>query len=163
MNYLNLKSIKVKGEVKEGIIIMTEIYPIMEADLENHLIEIDLSMDKISEEETSGEDTLKDNAISEEETGNFRSNSRLDGNRIRSRDKQLQEILEEIAEVAKLGSRTSTVRDRIRCFRCRDYDHSAKDFTNRKVAEKGQSDQVQQYMDIEEQDSTLKLFGGYIQ
>ena len=31
---------------------------------------------------------------------------------------------------SRLGSRTSTNRDRIRCFKCREYDHFANEFPN---------------------------------
>ena len=46
--------------------------------------------------------------------------------------------------------------DRIICFRCGEFDDFARDCPYMTAAEK-QSDQKQQLMDTEEQDSTLKL------
>ena len=60
-NHSNLKSVKEEGEVNDGLIIMTEmgskaeIDQVVETDSEDHLTEVDLSMDKIPEEESSGE------------------------------------------------------------------------------------------------------------
>ena len=39
---------------------------------------------------------------------------------------------------SRLGSKASTNRDRIRCFRCREYDHFAKDCLNSQSEKKNQ-------------------------
>ena len=44
---------------------------------------------------------------------------------------------------SRSGSRVSTNRDRIRCYKCREYDHFTKDCLSSKVAKK--TDQIQQY------------------
>ena len=96
-------------------------------------------MDRLLEEETLEEETSENKEITEvgigmqailigvevgqEISGNFR---REDGSTIRSGSR----------------SRASTHRDRIRCFRCRDYDHFAKDYPNMAAAEKDQSEQM---------------------
>ena len=46
-------------------------------------------------------------------------------------------------EVAVSGSITRTDRDKIRYFRCREYDNLAIDCSNMVVAEKDQSDKMQ--------------------
>ena len=59
-----LKTIMKKGKVKEGFIIMVEVGSkaevdwVMETDSKDHLTEGDLSMDKISEKETSEEEVI---------------------------------------------------------------------------------------------------------
>ena len=59
-------------------------------------------------------------------------------------------------EVA-VGSRDSTNRERIRCIRCKKC-HFAKDCPNVAAAEKEQSDQMQQVMQMEDQSMALTLF-----
>ena len=51
--------------------------------------------------------------------------------------------------------RASTNRDRIRCFKCRGYDHFAKDCLNSDT-EKEQSEQIQQMFNLEEDKTALK-------
>ena len=51
----------------------------------------------------------------------------------------------------------STNRDKIRCFKCREYDHFAKDCKNISETEKGQSEQIQQMLNLEEDKTALKV------
>ena len=55
------------------------------------------------------------------------------------------------------GSRLSTNRDRIWCFKCREYDQFAKHCPNISGTEKGQSEQVQQMLNLEEDEAALKV------
>ena len=52
--------------------------------------------------------------------------------------------------------RASTNRDRIRCFKCREYNHFAKDCLNSDT-EKEKSEQIQQMYNLEEQKTALKV------
>ena len=54
-------------------------------------------------------------------------------------------------------SKASTNRDRIRCFKCREYDHFAKDCQNISDTEKEQSEQIQQMLNSEEYKTALKV------
>ena len=58
---------------------------------------------------------------------------------------------------SRSGSRVGTNRDRIRCVRCREYDHFAKDRRNISDTEKGQSEQIQQMLHLEEDKTALKV------
>ena len=52
----------------------------------------------------------------------------------------------------------STNRDRIRCFKCMEYDHFAKDCLNISDTEKEKSQQIQQMVNLEEDKTVLKVF-----
>ena len=52
--------------------------------------------------------------------------------------------------------RAITNRDRIRCFKCREYDHFAKDCPNSDT-EKGKSEQIQQIFNLDEDKTALKV------
>ena len=52
--------------------------------------------------------------------------------------------------------RASTNRDRIRCFKCREYDHFAEDCPN-SVTEKDQSEQMKQMFNIDKDKTALKV------
>ena len=54
------------------------------------------------------------------------------------------------------GSKASTNRDRIRCLKCREYNHFAKDCLNLDT-EKEQSEQIQQMFNLEEDKTALKI------
>ena len=49
---------------------------------------------------------------------------------------------------SRSGSRASTNRDRIRCYRCREYDHFARDYPNSR--EERDPEQLQQMLNMEE-------------
>ena len=70
------------------------------------------------------------------EKGNTRRNDRGSNSRSRS------------------GFRVSTNRDRIRCCKCRDYDHFAKDCLTTKVEK--EIDQIQQMFKSDEEQTPLK-------
>ena len=61
---------------------------------------------------------------------------------------------------SRSGSRVGTNRDRIRCFKCGEYDYFAKDCLNITVTEEDQTEQMQQMLDSKEQESTLKVLMG---
>ena len=52
----------------------------------------------------------------------------------------------------------STNRDRIRCFKCKEYDSFAKDCPNISETENDQSEQIQQILNLEEDKTALKVF-----
>ena len=56
---------------------------------------------------------------------------------------------------SKSGSRASTNRHRIRCYKCREYDHFAKDCPTSKVEKKLEQIHQMHYMDDEQ--TALKL------
>ena len=56
---------------------------------------------------------------------------------------------------SRSGLRASTNRDRIRCFKCREYDHFAKDCLSSDT-EKEQSEQMQQMLNLEDK-TALKV------
>ena len=58
---------------------------------------------------------------------------------------------------SKSGSRASTNRDRIRCFKCREYDYFAKDCLNISDTEKEKSGQIQQMLNLQEDKAALKV------
>ena len=51
--------------------------------------------------------------------------------------------------------RASTNRDRIRCFKCREYDHFTKDCLNSQTEQEPK--QIQQMFNIDEDQTTLKV------
>ena len=70
-------------------------------------------------------------------SGNFRRNDRSDSNR------------------SRLGSRVSINRDRIRWYKCREYDHFAKDYLT--TNEERETDQIQQVFNLDEEQKSLKM------
>ena len=56
--------------------------------------------------------------------------------------------------ISRLGSRASTNKDRIRCYKCREYDHFMKDCPNSR--EEGDLEQLQQVLNMEEQTHRLE-------
>ena len=71
--------------------------------------------------------------------GGYRGNFRNDNFGRRSRERQYSDNFrrnERSSSGCKSGSRVSTKRDRIRCFKCREYDHFAKDCPNVSDTEK---------------------------
>ena len=57
---------------------------------------------------------------------------------------------------SRSGSRVSTNIDRIRCFKCRQYNHFAKDCLSISETENKQSEQIQQMLNLEDK-TTLKV------
>ena len=55
------------------------------------------------------------------------------------------------------GSRPSTNRERIRCFKWKEYNHFAKDFPNMLETEKDQTEQKQQILDSEDNKTASKF------
>ena len=55
---------------------------------------------------------------------------------------------------SKLGSRANTNRDRIRCYRCRQYDHFTRDCPNSR--EEIDLEQLQQMLNMEEQNHRIE-------
>ena len=58
---------------------------------------------------------------------------------------------------SRWGSLGSINRDRIGCFKCREYDHFAKDCLNMSQTEKGQIEEMHQMLDSEEQETVLTV------
>ena len=56
---------------------------------------------------------------------------------------------------SRLGSRASTNRDRIRCYKCREYDHFTKDCPTSK--EEREIEQIQQMLNLDEEQTSLKM------
>ena len=56
---------------------------------------------------------------------------------------------------SRSGSRASTNRDRIRCYKCREYDHFVKDCPTTK--EERQVEQIQQMFNLDEEQMSLKM------
>ena len=92
--------------------------------------------------------------------GRYRRNNRNDNfgrGRSRSRDRQYSDNIRRNdinSSRSRSGSRGSTNRDRIRCYKCREYDHFAKDCPTSQ-AEKG-SEQMQQMYNMDEDQTALK-------
>ena len=61
---------------------------------------------------------------------------------------------------SRSGSRASTNTDRIRCYKCREYDHIAKDCPTSPVEK--QSEQIQQMYKMNEDQKALKMLVIYI-
>ena len=95
--------------------------------------------------------------------GGYQGNSRnedLGGGRSRSRERQYSSNFRRnnqgSSRRSRSDSRASTDRDRIRCFKCREYDHFTKDCPN-SDAEKVQSEQIQQMFNLDEDKTSLKV------
>ena len=91
--------------------------------------------------------------------GNFRSNNFGRGIS-RFRDRQYTGNFrrnERSSSRSRSGLRESTNRDRIECFKYKEYDHFAKDCPNISDTEKEQSEQIQQMLNLEEDKTALKV------
>ena len=95
--------------------------------------------------------------------GRYRGNIRNDNfgrGRCRSRERQYSGNFrrsDRSSSRSKSGSRVSINRDGIRCFKCWEYDHFAKDCLNISDTEEEQSEQIQQMLNLEEDKTTLKV------
>ena len=56
---------------------------------------------------------------------------------------------------SRSGSRASTNRNRIRCFKCREYDQFAKDCLN--ISDTEKEEQIQQMLNLEEDKTSIKV------
>ena len=173
MNHLSPKYIKEKRKDKVEIIMMkVDIDQTVEIDTEDCYIEVDLSIDKIIEKGLSMFKIIEILAGNFRETQNYRGqnfrgryrgsfrNSNFDRGRSRSRERQFLgnfRINNRSSSRSRSGSRANTNRDRIRCLKCRQYDHFAKDCPNMSQTEKDQTEQIQQILDSEEHKTTLKV------
>ena len=125
----NLRFIMERGEDTESLIMIevgseADTGQTVETDSQDHLIEVDLSMNIILEKETFREGNFRGR-----NRWNFRNSYRFD--RSRTIDRHFLGNLRKdhrSSSRSKPGSRTSSNKDRIRCFRRREYDHFAKDF-----------------------------------
>ena len=181
IDLLRPRFIKDKGEDKLEIIILIkgrqwiDTYQEVVIGIEDRIIQIDLSMEKsiekglnmfrIIEEETLRREKLKGAqnyrrpTFRREYRANHR-NSNFDRGRSRSRDRKLSGNFrrnDRSSTRSRSGLRTSTNRDKIRCFRCREYYHFAKDCANVTVTEKDETKQMYQMLDSEEQETTLQV------
>ena len=89
--------------------------------------------------------------------GNYR-NENYERGRSRSREGQYQGNLRRnersSSSRSRSGSRMSIYRDRIRCYKCREYDHFAKDCLKTKV--ENETDQIQQMSNLDAEQTSLK-------
>ena len=88
----------------------------------------------------------------------YRENYRNDRGRSRSRERQYQGNIRrnDRSRSSRLrsGSRASTNRDKIRCYKCREFDHFTKDCPMSKLEK--ESDKIQQMFNMEEKQIALK-------
>ena len=78
-------------------------------------------------------------------------NDNYERGRSRSRDRQYLDNTrrsDRCSSRSRSGSRASTNRDRIRCYKCREYNHFAKDCATSKVEK--ESEQIQQMYNMDE-------------
>ena len=89
--------------------------------------------------------------------GNYR-NEIYERGRSRSKERQYQSNFRRndisSSSRSRSGSRVSTNRDRIRCYKCREYDHFAKDYHTSKIEK--ETDQMQQMFNLDEEQTSLK-------
>ena len=92
--------------------------------------------------------------------GGYRGNYRNDHFRrgqSRSRERQYSDTFRRIdrnsSSRSRSGSRASINRDRIRCFKCREYDHFAKDCLNSQTEK--EPEQIQQMYNLDEDQTAL--------
>ena len=150
------------------------------AEIEESNLEVELSTDKIIEvdqdmkktiEMTIGEESLGDNLRTYQDQ-NFRRQNNWGGyggnyrneNCKRGRSKSIERLSSgninwndwsSSNSRSRSGSRVSTNRDRIRCYKCREYDHFAKDCLATK--EERQTDQIQQMYNLDKKQTSLKM------
>ena len=157
------------------IIIIREIIKIdigQIAEIEEHQTEVEVCMGKIKEEdcvtliiiEVTRRDNFRDmqNCTGQNFRGGDRRNYR-NGNfrrgRSRARDRQYSNNFRRndrsSSSRSGSGSRTSTNRDRIKCCKCREYNHFAKDCLTLQVEK--ESEQIQQMYNMDEEQTTLKI------
>ena len=55
---------------------------------------------------------------------------------------------------SRSGSRVTTIRDRIRCYKCREYDHFTKDWPTTTLEK--EAEQIQQMHNMDEEQTSLK-------
>ena len=118
---------------QDHVMLITIKLTLVETILEKHkVIEVN-----ILEVDTEGRSRSRDRQYSD----NFRRNNRCSSSRCRS------------------GWRASTDRDRTRCYKCREYDHFAKNCPTLQT-EKG-SEQIQQMYNMDEEQTALKVLVTY--
>ena len=136
-------------------------------------IEVELNMDKITEEGYNmikfievilGKEILEEHKIievrilQEDIDHNFRSDNYERSRRYRKGQYSGHfRRNDRSSSRSRSGSRVSTNRDRIRCFKCREYVHFAKDCPNISETEKEQAEQIQQMLNLEEDKTALKV------
>ena len=95
--------------------------------------------------------------------GEYRNNYRNEGydrSRNRSRERSFSRNLSgnrnrsTSNSRSRLGSRASTKRDRIRCYKCREYDHFTKDCPTSR--EEREIEQLQQMLNLGDKQTSLK-------
>ena len=84
-------------------------------------------------------------------------NDNHDRGRSRSRDRQYSDNTirnDRGSSRPRSGSRASTNRDRIRCYKCREYDHFTKDCPTSKIEK--EAEQIQEMYNMNEEQTALK-------
>ena len=111
---------------------------------------------------TLGETLEMKNYRGQNFTGGYRSNNRNENfGRGRSRSREIQysgnfsRNDRNSTSRSRSGLRASTNRDRIRCFKCREYDHFAEDCPNSQKEK--EPEQIQQMYNLDEEQTALKV------
>ena len=160
----NPRHMKVNGEDNQGIImikvimirVIFKISIDQIAEIEGHHSEVKVSMDRIIGEEhvmsimiemILGETILEKCKITEDKISEVDIEGIIElevglGKEYFSRNDRSNSR-------SRSGSRASTNRDRIRCFKCREYDHLAKDCLNSQTEK--QPEQIQQMYNLDEE------------
>ena len=113
----------------------------------------------ILEEKILERHKIKKVRILEEDRGSFRNNN-FERGRSRSRDRQYSGTFrrnDRNSSRSRSFSRVSTNRDRIRCFKCREYNDFVKDCPNISETENEQLEQTQQMLNLGEDKTSLKV------
>ena len=140
-SHSSLIPIEEKRDIKAGIIIVTEVDKktetgqVVETDLEGHCTEANLSLDK----------TLWE-GISEEKAGDILGTTTdLTGVEVSQIMGSFQESLGEITRVSacQIQVQEQVQIERIKCFKCREYDYFTNDCSNMKATDIGQPEQMQ--------------------
>ena len=104
---------------------------------------------------------LNQNYRSQNYRSGYRRNYRDDnyeGGRSRSRERQFSDNFRRndrnSRSTSRSGLRASTNRDKIICYKCREYDHFVKDFLTSKIERK--TKQIQQMYNMDEEQTSLK-------